>query len=385
MENIELDIDFFNKYFKINQCKCMDCLSNSHFFLFKQIGKDKNLKNVIIENFLRLETPKVSNESIFDAFGLLTHEEEPTIYPASNMLILSLSIGSIKMGLKRAKSFSLEFSYYFMTHFLFYTKNDSDVIIKIINKHPVLLGYLKHLNFAVNIISLDEKLVTLYENIPWDFEHININNYNNYSFDFLIKFLNKLNRKISINIHKHKDFDFKKLIYGFVNINPYSTIINWKELSIHPLLDMDLVVDTIINKGCKNWNFFHLTTNEKLKYDHAMKILRCNHKKIVIKFVKHFDNLLNLEWMNSYFINNIGILNDIDRIYYLYMIEKDSSESRCRERGRKLWQEIITKAMAPDRLFYWYLDNYELDYEFNSVLPEDHPRYGLTPKISKPF
>jgi hypothetical protein len=169
------------------------------------------------------------------------------------------------------------------------------------------------------------------------------------------------------SVHEHPNFDF-----SYIHLYP-EWFWDWSKLSLHG--------DMTIGEANKILNVLKQDkTDISTNYDGKLNDRIKNAKSLM----KYFDNLMLQPWMNSWFIKT-HITDVEDKRYYLRKINRNCYEGRSKKRNELLWRELLDKAMSPERLFYWYLDNYELDNLFVGLLPEDHPRakieYQIRPGI----
>ncbi len=225
--------------------------------------------------------------------------------------------------------------------------------------------------FVDNILSFSDIKNNLGDNVfsircGRSFKNI-VDNYEDYDMSILNNNLVRENINDFNSVHEHPNFDF-----SYIHLYPECDW-NWEKISLHG--------DMTIGEANKILNVLKLhETDISINYDGKLNFKKKNAKSLM----KCFGNLMLQPWMNSWFIKT-HVKDEEDRRFYLRKLKRSCYEGRSRKRNELLWRELLDKAMSPERLFYWYLDNYELDNLFTGCLPDDHPRakpeYQIRPGI----
>lgn len=234
--------------------------------------------------------------------------------------------------------------------------------IIILNKHPSYNKIIYLQNEDSKKINPDEitSLISKYENIYFEFK----DNFKKVIRDnmnmFPIKFLCNIFDIYSANfLAEHKDFTFDILTY-----KSRDGLLEWRYnyLSIHPKLDLNIVIHTIKNheefKEYQDWNFAELNRNSKMTFDFAVKFME--YKKLVPDFMKNFNALLSQPWMNSSFIEKY-ITNKYEKIYYLQIYNEISTEKKSRERNKLFYKDLIEVTSQTGYFFKNVLSQEERD------------------------
>jgi hypothetical protein len=258
--------------------------------------------------------------------------------------------------------------------------------------------------FIINNDTFTPELVYNNPDLYWDYYHFSSVRKINISPAFILVDLNQPNPKqwnlwslidtnhfnfpeiMSIFEHKRNDINF---FYSVVNYLP--SIVEYSDftfeiLQINYLTSITKIFDTSLFIQHADFEMFYvrtypdytwdwnlLTLHGKMTMEEAIRFMIYPENKIFKKeMMKYFDNLMFQPWMNSWFIKRY--VSDVeDRRFYIHKIRK-GNEGRIRSKNEDLKYELLSKAMSPDRIFTWYLDIYDLDNDFQDVLPTNHPR-----------
>lgn len=246
----------------------------------------------------------------------------------------------------------------------------------------------------------------LYDNphFPWDFFRFNTNHNISSAFilthhakswnfcDFIqngtftyeeLEELFRLNQNFRYFFHNINSYikyltefeEFNFNIFTYPNYRYFLNQVSTKYLIEHPNFEMSYAREY----PDIPWDFSLLCLSGKMTMEEAIKFLKMETFKS--KILKYFDNLMIQRWMNSWFIKRY-IKDDDDRIFYLRKI-KSMEEGRVRSKNEELKWELIHEAMSPEKIFYWYLDTYDLDNDFQDVLPDNHPRKIKSENVKK--